>query len=91
MQDSASSGLVLMSLADDRRSVSLLRTLSPSIQKSQCFTPQLSKEAWPEPGAGLLIPRLTLGLTGQNSMDDRAAHSCYTQPYRHTPWNSKGA
>lgn len=45
-----------MSLADDRRSISLLRTVSPSIQKSQCFAPQLSKEAWPGPRAGLLIP-----------------------------------
>ena len=75
MQDSASSGLVLMSLADDRRSVSLLRTVSPSIQKSQCFAPQLSKEAWPGPRAGLLIPRLTLGLTRQTT----AQHTAVTQ------------
>lgn len=55
MQDSARSGLVLISLTDDRGSVSLLNSPYHSIQKSQCFPTELVKEAGQYQGQELVF------------------------------------
>ena len=84
MQDSASSGLVLMSLADDRRSVSLLRTVSPSIQKSQCFAHSSPRRHGQGPELVSLSHASLLASLGRPPMDHRAAQLLHTTLQAHS-------